>query len=220
MSWKGLLEVSVSQRPRSKCWSWALAGLCDFFSPPGMPCSSLYHGACCSHTHPPWPWFWSSLTGWFLIPDSVPPFSPPTPNLALPSLVLFSFYSLNLTHSTVTPPTDDSKASAQLYNSRFLGETPYLVWTLGLFTLELTYLAYPPLMVKSDLISKRIYSYLVLHSTNFYLAFYIFYSFICIFYLLPKYKSYEGKIFKNLLCLYYIFSSQCINIVHALQISF
>lgn len=76
-----------------------------------------------SHAHPSWTRLWSTLADQFLTLDSVLPPSPPALNLALPSLFLFSLYSSALTHSAITPPSDDSRSPSQLYNSRSLGET-------------------------------------------------------------------------------------------------
>ena len=144
-------------------------------SPPALS-HSLHHGAQWSHAHPSWTWFWSTLIDQFPTPHSVLPPSLREPTLALPSLVLFFLYSLDLTHSTITPFTDDSRPLSQLYKSRFLGEAPFLLWILGL--------SYPridplfTLQVGSSPISERISSFSAFHSTYLHLTYYIFYLFV------------------------------------------
>lgn len=122
-----------------------------------------------SHAHPSWTWLWSTLADQFLTLDSVlPPSSPPALNLALPSLFLFSLYSSDLTHSAITPPSDDSRSPSQLYNSRSLGET--LPSHLAIGTL-LPFGTLSTLQAGFSLISD-------FHSTYLHLTYYVFYLFV------------------------------------------
>lgn len=122
VSGRGLLaSVFLSWWSRSKYWSSILPVPHDFISSPGVPyaCTmefivpklilpDLDSDPFSRHT----PYTWLS-----------PASSSSAPNLALPSLVLFSLSSLDLTRSTVTPPRDDSR-SPQLCNWRCLEKPP------------------------------------------------------------------------------------------------